>query len=210
MDLDYALRYPVLTIGSGPANSIRGAAYLTGRRDAIVIDVGVTSADVGVLAGGFPRQSNSGVDIGGIRTNFRMPDLVTIAVGGGTRVVEEGEEVRVGPASVGYHLTADALVFGGNVPTLTDAAVSAGRLAIGDVGAVERARRRAGAWAARCRVDARRRRRPREDLPRAPPRDAVGGGSMLVPTRCRARRGPPPRALRRGQRDRRGHRVGFR
>ena len=30
MSLDQALRYPVLTIGSGPANSVRGAAFLTG------------------------------------------------------------------------------------------------------------------------------------------------------------------------------------
>jgi N-methylhydantoinase A/oxoprolinase/acetone carboxylase beta subunit len=181
MDLDYALRYPVLTIGSGPANSIRGAAYLTGRRDAIVIDVGGTSADVGVLAGGFPRQSNSGVDIGGIRTNFRMPDLVTIAVGGGTKVVEEGEEVRVGPASVGYHLTDDALVFGGTVSTLTDAAVAAGRLAIGDVGAVVgrgdflvRGLRVAEAMLADAVDRVKTSREPR-------PLIAVGGGSMLVP-----------------------------
>jgi N-methylhydantoinase A/oxoprolinase/acetone carboxylase beta subunit len=181
MDLDSALRYPVLTIGSGPANSIRGAAYLTGRRDAIVIDVGGTSADVGVLAGGFPRRSNSGVEIGGIRTNFRMPDLVTIAVGGGTVVVEEGGEVRVGPTSVGYHLTADALVFGGAVPTLTDAAVAAGRLAIGDAGAVHgrgdllaRGLRAAEAMLADAVDRVKTSREPR-------PLIAVGGGSMLVP-----------------------------
>ena len=84
MALDHALRYPVLTIGSGPANSIRGAAFLTGRTDALVADVGGTSTDVGVLVNGFPRESSQGVEIGGIRTNFRMPDLVTIALGGGT------------------------------------------------------------------------------------------------------------------------------
>ena len=84
MALDYAVRYPVLTIGSGPANSLRGAAYLTGLRDAMVADVGGTSTDVGVLANGFPRESSAAVEIGGIRTNFRMPDLVAIAVGGGS------------------------------------------------------------------------------------------------------------------------------
>jgi len=82
MDLEFAIRFPVLTIGSGPANSIRGAAYLTGRTDAIVVDVGGTSTDLGVLVRGFPRESSFGVEIGGIRTNFRMPDLVTIALGG--------------------------------------------------------------------------------------------------------------------------------
>ena len=86
MALDHALRFPVLTIGSGPANSLRGAAYLTGRSDGIVIDVGGTSTDIGVLVGGFPRESSQAVEIGGIRTNFRMPDIVSIAVGGGTIV----------------------------------------------------------------------------------------------------------------------------
>jgi N-methylhydantoinase A/oxoprolinase/acetone carboxylase beta subunit len=134
-----------------------------------------------VLTGGFPRQSNSGVDIGGIRTNFRMPDLVTIAVGGGTVVIEESEEVRIGPASVGYHLTEDALVFGGTVPTLTDAAVAAGRLAIGDVSAVSgrsdflaRGLHVAEEMLADAVDRVKTSREPR-------PLIAVGGGSMLVP-----------------------------
>jgi N-methylhydantoinase A/oxoprolinase/acetone carboxylase beta subunit len=128
MDLDFAIRFPVLTIGSGPANSIRGAAYLTGRSDAIVVDVGGTSTDVGVLVRGFPRESSLGVEIGGIRTNFRMPDLVTIALGGGSIVSEDA----LGPESVGYRITDEALVFGGSTPTLTDAGVAADRLALGD------------------------------------------------------------------------------
>ena len=132
MALEYALRYPVLTIGSGPANSIRGAAYLTGTDDALVIDVGGTSTDIGVLANGFPRESSYGVEIGGVRTNFRMPDLVTIALGGGTVVTGQDGQVRVGPTSVGYRLTEEALVFGGSTPTLTDAAVAAGRADLGE------------------------------------------------------------------------------
>lgn len=123
MDLEFANRFPVLTIGSGPANSIRGAAYLTGRSDAIVVDVGGTSTDVGVLVRGFPRESSLGVEIGGVRTNFRMPDLVTIALGGGTIVTEDA----LGPESVGYRITEEALTFGGTTPTLTDAGTAAGR-----------------------------------------------------------------------------------
>ena len=128
MDLEFAIRFPVLTIGSGPANSIRGAAYLTGRTDAIVVDVGGTSTDVGVLVRGFPRESSFGVEIGGIRTNFRMPDLVTIALGGGTIVTEDA----LGPESVGYRILEEALAFGGSTPTLTDAGVAAQRFALGD------------------------------------------------------------------------------
>ena len=134
MDLEFAIRFPVLTIGSGPANSIRGAAYLTGRTDAIVVDVGGTSTDVGVLARGFPRESSFGVEIGGIRTNFRMPDLVTIALGGGTIVTEDA----LGPESVGYRIFEEALVFGGSTPTLTDAGVAAQRFTLGDRSALDR------------------------------------------------------------------------
>ena len=132
MGLDHALRYPVLTIGSGPANSIRGAAFLTDTPDSLVVDVGGTSTDVGVLVNGFPRESSLGVEIGGVRTNFRMPDLVTIALGGGTVISDGADGVRIGPRSVGYLIQRDALVFGGPVPTLTDSAVAAGRAALGE------------------------------------------------------------------------------
>jgi N-methylhydantoinase A/oxoprolinase/acetone carboxylase beta subunit len=132
MDLEFAMRFPVLTIGSGPANSIRGAAYLTGRSDAIVVDVGGTSTDVGVLVRGFPRESSFGVEIGGIRTNFRMPDLITIALGGGTIVSEDA----LGPESVGYRIGEEALVFGGSTPTLTDAGTAAGRFRLGNPNAL--------------------------------------------------------------------------
>jgi N-methylhydantoinase A/oxoprolinase/acetone carboxylase beta subunit len=123
MALEHAVRFPVLTIGSGPANSLRGAAYLTARDDAIVVDVGGTSTDIGVLVGGFPRESSQAVEIGGIRTNFRMPDIVSIAVGGGT-IVRRG---AIGPDSVAWRIGTEALAFGGTMPTLTDAALLAGR-----------------------------------------------------------------------------------
>ena len=121
----------MLTIGSGPANSVRGAAFLTGNSDSLVVDVGGTSTDVGVLVNGFPRESSQGVEIGGVLTNFRMPDLVTMALGGGTVVSAEPGGSRLGPRSVGYLLTQEALVFGGDTPTLTDSAVAAGRADLG-------------------------------------------------------------------------------
>ena len=71
-----------------------------------------------------PRESSYGVEIGGIRTNFRMPDLVTIALGGGTVVTADPAGGRVGPRSVGYRLGQEALVFGGGTATLTDSAVA--------------------------------------------------------------------------------------
>ncbi|WP_296374841.1 hydantoinase/oxoprolinase family protein [Pseudonocardia sp.] len=127
MSLDYVRRYPILTIGSGPTNSMRGASYLTGSTDALVVDVGGTSTDIGILSSGFPRESSTAVEIGGVRTNFRMPDLVSLALGGGTILRESGGVVELGPGSVGFRLTSEALVFGGSVPTLTDAIVASGR-----------------------------------------------------------------------------------
>ena len=130
MDTDFAARFPVLTISSGPTNSMRGAAWLSDVTDGIVVDVGGTSTDVGALVKGFPRESGVAVHLAGVRTNFRIPDVVSIALGGGSIVQPQSR--RLGPESVGYRLTEAALVFGGNTLTATDLAVAAGRAAIGD------------------------------------------------------------------------------
>ena len=123
-------RYPVLTLGSGPTNSMRGACALAGVNDAIVIDVGGTSADAGILVDGFPRQSSAAVEVGGVRTNFRMPDLISMGLGGGTivRNGEGGADLRIGPDSVGYAVATDALCVGGSVLTLSDVSLAAGRV----------------------------------------------------------------------------------
>ena len=136
MDSDFASRFPVLTISSGPTNSMRGAAYLSGITDGIVVDVGGTSTDVGALVKGFPREAAVAVQLAGVRTNFRMPDMVSIPLGGGT--VVQREPFRMGPESVGYHLAEEAIVFGGNTLTTTDVAVAAGRAEVGDTQLVER------------------------------------------------------------------------
>ena len=90
-----AMRFPVYSFASGATNSMRGAAYLSQLDDAIVIDVGGTTTDVGQLKQGFPRESNSVVNIGGVRTLFRMPDLLSFGLGGGSHV--SLEPLQVGP-----------------------------------------------------------------------------------------------------------------
>src|SRR6266540_4248819 len=180
---DAALRFPVYSFASGPTNSMRGAAFLSRLDDAMVVDVGGTSADIGALRHGFPREANSVVEVGGVRTLFRMPDLLSLGLGGGT-VVRREPALTIGPASVGYRLTEQALVFGGDVLTVTDIAVAAGLIDLGD-------RRRVAtlpsalveAALARIRamieegVD-----RMKTDAGEAP-LIAVGGGSFLVPPR---------------------------
>ena len=133
MTMDYARRYPILTIACGPTNSIRGASYLSQIKNAIVIDVGGTTTDLGVIQNGFPRESSVAVTIGGVRTNFRMPDVVSIGLGGGSIVRKQPDgSVTVGPDSVGYQITEKALCFGGDVCTATDIAVRLGMTELGD------------------------------------------------------------------------------
>lgn len=130
MTSEYVEKYPVLTFASGPTNSMRGAVFLAGLKDAMVVDIGGTTSDIGMLIKGFPRESSVAVDIGGVRTNFRMPDVLAIGLGGGSIIRNEG--TRVGPDSVGFKLTEEGLVFGGQTLTATDIAVAAGLADIGD------------------------------------------------------------------------------
>ncbi len=133
MTMDYARKYPILTIACGPTNSIRGASYLSSIKNAIVIDVGGTTTDLGVIQNGFPRESSVAVTIGGVRTNFRMPDVISIGLGGGSIIRQKPDgTITVGPDSVGYKITEQALVFGGDTVTTTDIAVRLGMVELGD------------------------------------------------------------------------------
>lgn len=132
MDAEFAEKFPVLTFASGPTNSMRGAAFLSGVADAIVVDIGGTTSDVGSLHKGFPRQATVAVEVGGVRTNFRMPDVFSIGLGGGSHVVETGDAIKVGPTSVGYRIVTEALIFGGNTMTTSDVVVASGRYELGD------------------------------------------------------------------------------
>lgn len=122
--------YPILTVASGPTNSMRGAAFLSGKSDAIVVDIGGTTSDVGMLQKGFPRMAGVAVELGGVRTNFRMPDVHCIGLGGGSLVDTSAR--AIGPRSVGYQLYEKALVFGGDTLTASDIAVAAGIAQFGD------------------------------------------------------------------------------
>jgi N-methylhydantoinase A/oxoprolinase/acetone carboxylase beta subunit len=131
MSAEYAERFPVFTMASGPTNSMRGAAFLTGLKDAVVIDIGGTTTDIGMLVGGFPRSRGEGATVAGVPTNFRVPDVFSFGLGGGSRV-REGDELRIGPDSVGFRLPEKALCFGGDELTATDIAVAAGLVELGD------------------------------------------------------------------------------
>jgi len=179
---EVAEAYPVYSFASGPTNSMRGAAFLSRSTDALVIDVGGTTTDVGALRHGFPREANNVVEVGGVRTLFRMPDLLSLGLGGGSLVTLD--PLSIGPVSVGYRLTAESRVFGGTTLTATDVGVAAGLLDLGDrrrvadlpAALVRRAVERIGAMIEEA-VD--RVKTEAGDVPLI----VVGGGAFLVPSR---------------------------
>ncbi|XP_059156929.1 uncharacterized protein LOC131941616 [Physella acuta] len=139
---DGVLQQPVLTFASGPTNSMRGATFLSSLKDAIVIDIGGTTTDVGILKDGFPREAASHVKVADVRTNFRMPDVISIGLGGGSYVKEHVTQdgrvrVAVGPLSAGLNLMQEAHVFSEPADlaqkslTATDIAVASGLARLG-------------------------------------------------------------------------------
>lgn len=137
LDSASAAKIPIRTFSSGATNSMRGAAYLAGLdaggKSAIVVDIGGTTSDVGViLASGLPRQASAYVTVAGVRVNYSMPHLHSIGLGGGSLVRELDGKMRVGPESVGHFLTEEALVFGGSTCTTSDIAVASRQTDMGD------------------------------------------------------------------------------
>ena len=178
MRADDVQRYPVLTFASGPTNSMRGAVYLAKIKDAMVVDIGGTTSDIGMLRNGFPRQSTNFVDVGGVKTNFRMPDVLAVGLGGGSLVRNEGR--LVGPDSVGYELTSRAQCFGGDTLTATDIAVAGGWADVGDKSLVRADQATIDAARASMRLlldmNVERMKTEAADLPLL----VVGGGAILV------------------------------
>jgi len=117
---DEVTRLPVLTFACGPTNSMRGAAFLSGLKDALVVDIGGFTTDVGEVQGGFPRLAGTSVTVADVRTNFSMPDVISLGLGGGSEV----GKMATGPQSVGHRLLQEAVIFGGNTLTASDLAVA--------------------------------------------------------------------------------------
>jgi hypothetical protein len=179
MSAETARLFPVMTFSSGPTNSMRGALCLSGVKDAIVVDVGGTTTDIGMLSDGFPRPSGAEVKVGGVRTNFRMPDILPIGLGGGSVVRDGG--ARIGPDSVGHDLVTQGLTFGGDVLTASDIGIAAGLATFGNpslVNADERVVRTALATIRSMLAEAIDQVKTSAD---PLPLIAVGGGAFLVP-----------------------------
>ncbi|ORY30778.1 putative hydantoinase [Naematelia encephala] len=135
MTCEQAARFPIKTFSSGPTNSMRGANFLarlasggSRKETALVVDVGGTTTEIGVLLPtGFPRQAAAHHELCGVPLNFSMPHVHSFGLGGGSRVRKDGTgKLTIGPDSVGYEIQ-QSLSFGGKVFTATDVAVALGK-----------------------------------------------------------------------------------
>ena len=95
-----ALDRPIETILSGPAASLIGAKNLTGANDAIVVDIGGTTTDIGILRNGTPRLEKEGAVIGGRRTRVLAAEIATSGIGGDSRIIANGGEFILSPLRI--------------------------------------------------------------------------------------------------------------
>ncbi len=121
---------PALTALSGPAAGVVGAlaeAQACGIEDIVTVDIGGTSADICLIAGGVIGLTQSG-QVGEWPLPLPMVDMITIGAGGGSIAVVADGTLSVGPRSAGAAPGPAAYNQGGTEPTVTDAHVVLGHL----------------------------------------------------------------------------------
>jgi len=132
MAADTARRFPIRTALSGPAAGVIAAAHIAGSAgfpDVITGDVGGTSFDVSLVAGGQSMLSpQTAIDFGMV-VRSPMIEITTIGAGGGSIAwVDRGGMLQVGPESAGSTPGPVAYGQGNDRPTVTDANVVLGRI----------------------------------------------------------------------------------
>ncbi len=119
---------------SGPAGGVSGAAVVLralGMDRALTIDIGGTSADVGLIDEGEPLVERGG-EVAGVPIALPRVLVEAVAAGGGSIAwVDDGHALRVGPQSAGAVPGPASYGRGGMRPTVTDAHVVAGSIAEG-------------------------------------------------------------------------------
>jgi len=120
------------TVMSGPASGVMAAAATlaqSGVRNAITCDMGGTSTDVALIAGGVPEVSAELSIAYGLPIHLPMVDVRTVGAGGGSIAwIDRGGMLRVGPESAGSSPGPICYGRGGTRPTVTDANLLLGRL----------------------------------------------------------------------------------
>ncbi len=123
-------RAPARTALSGPAAGVVGAAAVAAAAhvpDIVTVDIGGTSADICLIAGGRVGLTQSG-RVGPWPLPLPMVDMVTIGAGGGSIARVAGGALTVGPESAGADPGPACYGRGGEAPTVTDAHLLLGHL----------------------------------------------------------------------------------
>ena len=120
------------TVMSGPASGVMAAAATlaqSGFANAITYDMGGTSTDVALIAGGVPEVSAELSIAYGLPIHLPMVDVRTVGAGGGSIAgLDRAGMLRVGPESAGSDPGPICYGRGGTRPTITDANLVLGRL----------------------------------------------------------------------------------
>jgi N-methylhydantoinase A len=128
---DEAAEHPATILVSGPAAGVVGAARLAALadiEDAIAFDMGGTSTDVCLIAGGRAERASERT-VAGLPIRLPTADLHTVGAGGGSLVwTDAGGALRVGPQSAGANPGPASYGRGGTQGTVTDANLLLGRL----------------------------------------------------------------------------------
>ncbi len=131
--LQGAAERPVTLLMSGPVAGLIGgiwASGLAGHKNVITLDVGGTSADIGVAPDGRMSMKHLlDTKVGAYQAMVPMADIDTIGAGGGSiAYVDKGGLFRVGPKSAGAVPGPCCYGRGGEQPTATDCNAVLGRL----------------------------------------------------------------------------------
>jgi N-methylhydantoinase A/oxoprolinase/acetone carboxylase beta subunit len=101
VEASQAMLRPVQTVLSGPAASIMGAVYLTGLKEGVIVDIGGTTSDIGIVQNGAPRLQEEGATIGRWRTRVRSADITTLGLGGDSYIKWDRDRLfLIGPRRV--------------------------------------------------------------------------------------------------------------
>lgn len=119
MTVDEAIEFPILTIASGIANSLKGASALTFLDDFIAIDVGGSTIDIGKVRKGQSREVTSSTHLLGIDAKIEMPEFISLPFGGGSIVTIENGHVNL-LQTISSDIEKNAMAWGGNTWTISD------------------------------------------------------------------------------------------
>lgn len=108
---------PIDSIFSGPSASVLGALAQSGESESfIVVDIGGTTTDLGIVLSGVPLMSSKGAKIDAFSTLVHSLAVRSVSVGGDSHIFKNDQGF-----TIANYRSGPAYCLGGNTPTPTDA-----------------------------------------------------------------------------------------